>query len=144
MVQDPISSRLIFDSGVPHVYLPGYHVGAQLTISEPEMKNFVKGKGDIGNYLYYLYTEKNPLHQKFAIEDTYRRTWVIWDLINIAWIINPDWVPTTLTSTPVLDENLFWQKSNNRHVMREAYNINRDEIFIDFYKENCKMSTARW
>ena len=97
------------------------------------MKNFVKGKGDIGNYLYYLYTEKNPLHQKFAIEDTYRRTWVIWDLINIAWIINPDWVPTTLTSTPLLDENLFWQKSNNRHVMREAYNINRDEIFIDFY-----------
>ena len=135
LVQDPISSRLIFDSGVPHVYLPGYHVGAQLTISEPEMKNFVKGKGDIGNYLYYLYTEKNPLHQKFAIEDTYRRTWVIWDLINIAWIINPDWVPTTLTSTPVLDENLFWQKSNNRHVMREAYNINRDEIFIDFYNK---------
>lgn len=133
LVQDPISSRLIFDSGVPHVYLPGYQVGAQLTISEPEMKNFVKGKGDIGDYLYYLYTENNPLHKKFAIEDTYRRTWVVWDLINVAWLLNPDWVSTFLTSSPVLDDNLYWEKNEQRHLMREAYNVKRDEIFIDLY-----------
>ncbi len=135
LVQDPISSRLIFDSGVPHVYLPGYHVGAQLKISEPEMKNFIKGKGKIGDYLYYLYTEKNPLHKKFAIDDTYRRTWVIWDLINVAWILNPDWVPTILTSSPELDDNLFWKKSDNRHIMREAFDVKRDEIFIDLYNK---------
>ena len=135
LVQDPISSRLIFDSGVPHVYLPGYHVGAQLKISEPEMKNFIKGKGKIGDYLYYLYTKKNPLHKKFAIDDTYRRTWVIWDLINVAWILNPDWVPTILTSSPELDDNLFWKKSDNRHIMREAFDVKRDEIFIDLYNK---------
>ena len=139
LVQDPISSKLIYDSGVPHVYLPGYHVGAQLTISEPEMEKFVKGKGAIGDYLYYLYTEKNPLHKKFAIDDTYRRTWVIWDIINIAWLINPDWVPTFLTTSPVLNDELLWEKSDHRHLMREAFDVRRDEIFIDFYEKLNKL-----
>ncbi|MEP5731363.1 MAG: nucleoside hydrolase [Sulfitobacter sp.] len=132
LVQDVHASRLIFDSGVPHVYLPGYHVGAQLKISRPEMAAHVKGQGAIGDYLYHLYTN-NPLHDMFAIEDRARRTWVIWDIINIAWLINPDWVPTMLTTSPVLNEDLFWEKSDDRHLMREAHDVQRDEIFLDFY-----------
>ncbi len=132
LVQDLHASRLIFDSGVPHIYLPGYHVGAQLKMSLPEMKSFVKGRGAIGDYLYHLYTN-NPLHHMFAIEDTERRTWVIWDIIDIAWIINPDWVPSTLTTSPVLADDLHWQKSLSRHLMREAHDVQRDEIFRDFY-----------
>ncbi|WP_299737699.1 nucleoside hydrolase [uncultured Roseobacter sp.] len=132
LVQDVHASRIIFDSGVPHIYLPGYHVGAQLKISRPEMAQFVKGHGAIGDYLYHLYTH-NPLHDMFAISDAERRTWVIWDIINIAWLINPDWVPTHLTTSPLLDENLFWEKHAARHQMREAHDVQRDEIFLDFY-----------
>ena len=102
LVQDPLASRLIFDCGAPHVYLPGYHVGAQLKVSRPEMEAFVRGRSAIGDYLYQLYTG-NPLHDMFAIEDAARRTWVIWDIINIAWLLNPEWVPTRLTPSPVLD-----------------------------------------
>ena len=51
LVQDPLASRLIFDCGVPHVYLPGYHVGAQLRVSLPEMEAFVRGRSAIGDYL---------------------------------------------------------------------------------------------
>ena len=132
LVQDVPASRLIFDSGVPHIYLPGYHVGAQLKISLHEMEQHVKGRGAIGDYLYYLYTN-NPLHKMFAIEDTGRRTWVIWDIIDIAWLINPGWVPTYLTTSPILDEDLYWKKDESRHVMREAHDVQRDEIFRDFY-----------
>ncbi|WP_299503500.1 nucleoside hydrolase [uncultured Roseobacter sp.] len=132
LVQDVHASRIIFDSGVPHIYLPGYHVGAQLKISRPEMAQFVKGRGAIGDYLYHLYTH-NPLHDMFAISDAERRTWVIWDIINIAWLIDPDWVPTHLTTSPLLDENLFWEKHAARHQMREAHDVQRDEIFLDFY-----------
>ncbi len=132
LVQDPHASRLIFDSGVPHIYLPGYHVGAQLKISEPEMAAFVKGQGAIGDYLYHLYTN-NPLHEMFAITDAGRRTWVIWDIINIAWLINPDWVPTFVTPSPRLNDDLYWEKDNSRHLMREAHDVQRDEIFRDFF-----------
>lgn len=132
LVQDLAASRLIFDSGVPHIYLPGYHVGAQLKISLPEMETFVRGRGAIGDYLHHLYTN-NPLHKMFALTDTERRTWVIWDIIVIAWLINPGWVPTHLTTSPVLDDDLFWSKHDARHLMREAHDVQRDEIYLDFY-----------
>ncbi len=132
LVQDVHASRLIFDSGVPHIYLPGYHVGAQLKISRPEMEAFVKGHGAIGDYLHHLYAH-NPLHDMFAITNRAQRTWVIWDIINIAWLINPAWVPTYLTTSPILDADLYWQRDGSRHMMREAHDVQRDEIFLDFY-----------
>ncbi len=132
LVQDRLASKLVFDCGVPHVYLPGYHVGAQLKISLPEMETFVKGRGAIGDYLHHLYTN-NPLHDMYAIEDTDQRTWVIWDIIDIAWLLNPDWVPTIVTPSPVLNDDLFWEHPKGRHLMREAHDVQRDAIFMDFY-----------
>ena len=132
LVQDPLASRLIFDCGAPHVYLPGFHVGAHLRISLPEMEAFMRGRSAIGDYLYRLYAH-NPLRDLFAIEDTGRRTWVIWDIINIAWLLNPTWVPTRLTPSPVLTEALYWRHEPGRHLMREAYEVQRDDIFIDLY-----------
>ncbi|NNE89743.1 MAG: hypothetical protein HKN27_16875 [Silicimonas sp.] len=140
LVQDLHASRIIFDSGVPHVYLPGYHVGAQLKISRPEMEAFVKGRGAIGDYLWHLFTN-NPLHVMFAITDAPRRTWVIWDIICIAWLIDPDWVPTHLTTSPILDDGLYWRKDPSRHMMREAHDVQRDEIFLDFYDKLAAAAT---
>ncbi|GAB5447600.1 nucleoside hydrolase [Gymnodinialimonas sp.] len=140
LVQDVHASRLIFDSGVPHIYLPGYHVGAQLKISRSEMEAHVKGQGAIGDYLWHLYTN-NPLHEMFAISDRARRTWVIWDIINIAWLIDPDWVPTFETPSPILDQDLFWQRDPERHLMREAHDVQRDEIFLDFYNKLARAAT---
>lgn len=133
LVQDQLSSRLLFECGVPHVYLPGYHVGAQLTISLPEMREFVKGRGAIGEYLWHLYTN-NPLHTKYAITNTETKTWVIWDIINVAWLLDEAYVPTHVTPSPALDAKLYWQHDANRHLMREAYDVARDAVFEDFYK----------
>ena len=132
MVQDRLSSRLLFDCGVPQVYLPGYHVGAQLKISLPEMERFVKGQGAIGDYLHQLYTN-NPLHEMFAITGAEAKTWVIWDIINVAWLLDPAYVSTFDTHSPILDTDLYWRQDSSRHPMVEAYDLNRDAIFEDFY-----------
>ena len=134
LVQDVLSSQLLFECGVAHVYLPGYHVGAQLTLSLPDMKEFVKGRGDIGNYLYELYTN-NPLHKQRGVVDQTWRTWVIWDVINIAWMIEPSWVPSHVVSSPVLNNELYWRRDTESYPMREAYGVNRDAIFYDFFKK---------
>ncbi|MBI1173110.1 hypothetical protein GC209_17100 [bacterium] len=133
LVQDLPASRLLFDCGVPHVYLPGYHVGAQLKISLPEMEQFVKPHGRIGAYLHHLYT-CNPLHAMFAITGAATKTWVIWDIINVAWLFDATYVPTFLTTSPQLDADLYWQHPPHRHPMREAYDVNRDAIFEDLYR----------
>ena len=46
MEQNVLASQLLFDSGVPLVYLPGFHVGAQLRLSLPEVETWIRGKGD--------------------------------------------------------------------------------------------------
>ncbi len=132
LMQDEVSSRLLFDCGVPHVYLPGFYIGAQLTLSLPDMKEWVRGRGKIGDYLYHLYTH-NPIHKQRGITDHFARTWVIWDVINIAWMLNPDWVPSQIMHSPILTDDLHWQHDPSRHLMREAVGINRDAIFRDFF-----------
>ena len=133
LVQDKLASRLLFDCGVPHVYLPGYHVGAQLKISWPEMQQFVKPRGAIGDYLWYLYNN-NPLHEMFAISNQETKTWVIWDIINVAWLFDPSYVSIHTTTSPHLTEALYWEKGTDRHLMAEAFDVNRDLIFEDFYR----------
>jgi inosine-uridine nucleoside N-ribohydrolase len=133
LVQDRLASQLLFECGVPHVYLPGYHVGAQLKISYPEMEQFVKPHGAIGAYLWHLYTN-NPLHEMFAITDQKTKTWVIWDIINVAWLFDDNYVSVHETTSPTLNDDLYWEREGKRHLMSEAYDLNRDAIFEDLYR----------
>ena len=130
--QDVIASQVLFDCGVPHVYLPGFHVGAQLRLSLAEVERYVKGQGAIGDYLHDLFTH-NPLWSILHVDPTQPYSWVIWDLICIAWLINPAWVPSELVRTPRLQENLRWQSGPDRHLMREGHAVLRDEIFNDLF-----------
>lgn len=137
LVQDRLASQLLFECGVPHVYLPGYHVGQQLKISYPEMEQFVKGQGAIGDYLWQLYTN-NPLHEMFAIVDQKTKTWVIWDIINVAWLFDEGYVSTHMTTSPRLNDALYWEMDGMRHAMLEAYDLDRDKIFEDLYRTLAK------
>jgi len=130
--QDLHATRVLLGSGVPHVYLPGFHVGAQLRLSLPEMERWVRGRGAIGDHLFDLYTH-NPLWPLLGIDSFEAHSWVIWDLINIAWLIEPAWVPSSLVRTPALGDDTCWQAQPGAHPMREAYAVQRDAIFGDFF-----------
>ena len=108
------------------MYFPGFYIGAQLRLSLPEMEAWVRGKGGIGDYLHHLYTN-NPLHAQRGIRGHFGRSWVIWDMITIAWLLEPSWVPTELVATPTLDANLNWIPAvGPERLMREAHGIDRD------------------
>jgi purine nucleosidase len=130
--QDLAASQVLLDSGVPHVYLPGYHVGAQLRLSLPEIERYVQGCGPMGQYLHHLFTH-NPLWAIVGDQSHKPYSWVIWDVINIAWMLNPEWVHSELVRTPLLLPDKRWQAAPARHLMREAYAVQRDDIFQDFF-----------
>lgn len=134
--QDLLASRWLLDSGVPHVYLPGFHVGAQLRLSLAEMERHVQPGGAIGAYLHHLFTH-NPLWPLLGLQHLQDgrtpHSWVIWDVINIAWLLEPGWVPSELMRTPVLGDDKRWQRRGGRHWMREAHAVQRDAIFNDFF-----------
>ncbi len=130
--QDPHASRVLLNSGVPHVYLPGFHVGAQLRLSLAEMERHVRGRGAIGDYLHGLFTH-NPLWDIYEVDRGQPYSWVLWDVICIAWLLDPAWVPSDLVPTPGLGADLRWRAEPGRHMMREGYAVQRDAIFNDFF-----------
>ncbi len=94
--QDLHASRVLFDSGVPLVQIPCQPVASRLTTCLPEIERYVEGQGMLGDYLAKIYRE--------CMEDHFGKSRVIWDISTIAWLLNPAWVPTNLTHSPVLTE----------------------------------------
>jgi purine nucleosidase len=130
--QDPAAVRVVLGSGVPLVYLPGYHVGAQLRVSRWELDARLSGAGRIGAHLRALW-RRNPLAGWLGLGPDGADSWVLWDLINIAWLLDPATVPTWLTPTPRLAEDLRWQPDPGGVPMREAWGVQRDAIFGDLF-----------
>jgi inosine-uridine nucleoside N-ribohydrolase len=130
--QDLRASRVLVDSGVPLVYLPGYHVGAQLRLSRAEADRWLPRRGAIGGYLHRLFAH-NPLWTVYPPPPDEAYSWVIWDLICIAWLLEPGWVPSTLVATPGLGDDLRWIARQASHPMREAHAVDRDAIFRDLF-----------
>ncbi len=71
------------------------------------------------------------------------QTWVCWDFINFAWLIDPTWVPTRLVPMPTLDNELMWIEQSGTAVMLEATEIDRDAVFRDFFRKLDAHSSAR-
>lgn len=129
LAQDVPAARVLLDSGVPLVYLPGYYVGEELRVSRAEIAAHVAGRGPFGEYLHSLY-ERHPRGGHALGQSK-----VLWDLINIAWLLDPTWFSVHSVATPSLDKTLRWVAHGpGRHPMLEAIDVDRDEIFADFYR----------
>lgn len=125
LVQDIAASRVVFDCGVPLVHLPCHGVTSHLMTNMQEIEQYVQDRGAIGNYLCEIYRNYHP--------GLYARTKVIWDISATAWLINPKWVPTEITHSPILTDQMTWSFDGRRHFIRNATYIHRDPIFQDFF-----------
>ncbi len=124
--QDVPAARVVFDSGVPLVHIPCKNVAEHLRTTLPEMEAYVKGRGAIGDYLFGIY--------RAFIPDQYARSKVLWDISTVAWLNNPDWVPTVLAPSPVLRDDLTWGPTDaRRHVVRVATDVHRDDVYRDLF-----------
>jgi hypothetical protein len=123
--QDPEASRVIFDSGVPFVRIPVMGVCSHLHTTIPEIEKYVAGCGAIGDYL--AETVRGYHEEHFAWSK------VIWDISAIAYLLDASWTPSQLVHSPILTDQGTWSFDNRRHLIREAYHVNRDAIFRDLF-----------
>ena len=91
------------------------------------MRDYVKGRGPIGDFLYDTFEN--------CQKDQYAYSRVIWDIATIAYLINPDWVPTQIVHSPILTDQVTWSFSASRNFIRYAHAIHRDPIFKDLFKK---------
>ena len=53
----------------------------------------------------------------------------------ISWILNEEWTPTSIISSPILLDDKSWSFDENRHPIKIVYEIKRDLILQDFIKK---------
>jgi len=136
--QDINAAQVLFSSGVPLVYLPGFYIGQQLTLSQPDMEDWfaVAESGPIGKFLYEKYMN-NPLFNWYGIDpgNLIGRIWNIWDMINGSWLLNPSAVASRQVRTPKLYDNRLWVPDPNGQWMIEAYYTSYNSIFPNFVQK---------
>ena len=131
--QDVMASQVLFDSGVALVQVPTKNVSEHLRTTIPELAEHLRGHSRIGDYLYGQFLEYYAVRTRGKAPN---HPWskVIWDISVIGWLNNPDWVPSELVSSPVLTDDMEWETGSERHDIRVATNVNRDEIFADLFR----------
>ncbi len=125
--QDIMSSKILFDSGVPLIQLPTEPVTSHLLTTVPEIETYLQGQGAIGDYLVEIF--KDYQHDHYAWSK------VIWDISAIAYAINSSWFATEIRHSPILTDQMTYSTDNSRHFYRVATGLNRDRIFGDMFKK---------
>lgn len=123
--QDMYASHVLLDSGAPLVHVPCRNVTEHLRTTEAEVDRFVRGSGPVGDYLADIYTAH--------FSDHFARSKVLWDVGAVAWLVNPEWVPTAVVHSPLLTSSGTWSHDPRRHLIREALWADRDAIFADLF-----------
>ncbi|MFP4107406.1 MAG: hypothetical protein ACLFVU_15160 [Phycisphaerae bacterium] len=63
-------------------------------------------------------------------------------LAPIAWLLNSDWVRTSVCASPILTEEDTWQRDPDRHPIRVAEHIRRDGVFSDLFAKLDRLHQA--
>lgn len=122
--QDVGGAQVLFDCGVPLVLVPCKGVTSHLHSSVPEIERHVEPHGEIGAFLAMRFKEYSDNHIGWSKE--------IWDMAPVAWLLNPDWCPSVITSSPVLTDQMTWSIDRARHPIRYVTYVDRDPIMRDF------------
>jgi inosine-uridine nucleoside N-ribohydrolase len=125
--QDVGGAQVLFDSGAPVVNVPCMGVVSHLHSSVPEIEKYVEPYGEIGKFLAMRFKE--------YAEDGDYMGWSkeIWDMAPVGWLLDEEWAPSVLVSTPILTDNTTYSFDRGRHTMRYVTYIRRDPIFKDFF-----------
>ncbi|GHT28978.1 hypothetical protein AGMMS49574_04450 [Bacteroidia bacterium] len=131
LIQDVLAGQVVLNSGVPLVITPCRPVVSHFHTTLPELQHYLKGKNKLCDFLYDTvagYHENT--HDVWSKE--------IWDVVAVAWLINPDWIRTNLVHSPVLTDQVTYSVDRSRHFIRMAIFINRDAIFRDLFTKLAK------
>jgi purine nucleosidase len=129
--QDVVAAQVVFNSGVPFVVMPCRPVVSHFHTSIPELEHYLRGKNELSDYLLDIVIDYS------GGRDTWSK--VIWDVVAVAWLVNPAWVPTELVHSPILTDQVTFSTDHSRHFIRMASSLSRDAIFRDLFTKITSM-----
>ncbi|MNG33833.1 hypothetical protein D3C84_1201680 [compost metagenome] len=69
------------------------------------------------------------------MKEHFARSRVIWDVATIAYLVDQNWTPNDLIHSPIVSEDFRWSVDSSRHFIRYVNFIDRDQVFMDFFKK---------
>ncbi|MDE6998007.1 MAG: nucleoside hydrolase [Oscillospiraceae bacterium] len=156
LVQDMVSSQHILNCGVPLVLIPCQGVASHLSVTAPELKALLMGRSKVGDYLGQSVLDAlkpssgGPLFMKGytgGMDDvpvevckmyptkTTAPSRIVWDIATVGYVMNPNWTTSSLTPSPILNDDMTWDHDNSRHPIRLCYYLNRNPIFGDLFEK---------
>ncbi len=162
LMQDAMAARIVFECGVPLVWIPCMNVASLLSSTEDEVRRYLCGKNPLADYL--AQNVLDAFQSPEAAAGTmafYRRSYlrgredqpedyfngfaagsvpmawsrIIWDISTIAFLKNPGWCPSTLVEAPSVGDDLLWREPEDpRHLIRAVNYCHRDLIFGDMFQ----------
>lgn len=123
--QDVPAARVVFDSGAPVTLVPCLGVASHLLTTVTELESCIGGKNELCDALIDIVRGYSDDHFAWAKE--------IWDVSTIAYLIDPDWMPSRLVHSPLLTDDSHWAHDETRHLIRECYFCHRNPIFKDLF-----------
>ncbi len=131
LMQDVLAAQVILNSGVPLVITPCRPVVSHFHTTLPELRYYLKDKNKLSNYLLESVESYNSQQLEAWSKE-------IWDVVTIAWLVNPSWVHTNLVHSPILTDQVTYSVDQSRHLIRMATMLNRDAIFRDLFSKLTK------
>ncbi len=123
--QDVQAVKTIFESKVKLTITPCKNVASNLRTSIYELEHFLKGKGELCDYLCQRFYN-DGIH---GIQE--RR--IIWDISVIAYMINKEWFETEEISCPNINADTSYETTENNHKITIVNYLNVDKIFKDLF-----------
>jgi len=134
LIQDVAAARVIFGCGAPVVQLPCMGVVSAFTISESELRYWLKGKNKICDYL-----AENTIGEASSYASGKPWTRVIWDVTAVAWLLDGEFFAECLEKSPIPEYDGFYAFDRDRHLIKYIYHVNRDLLVEDLFKKLAEM-----
>ena len=132
--QDVPAAQVVFDSGVPLLWIPCMTVAELLLTSAPELEALSRNSGKLGEFL--VGRTRDYMAERKWMSKT------LWDISTVAAFTVPEAFYFTYLPTPVLQPDRNWQVKPGRHMLKMVRHINRDLVFADLFAKLDKFAAA--
>ena len=132
--QDVAAARLVLGCGAAVVLLPCMGVVSAFATTEPELREHLKGKNALCNYLYEATVAYTSARKKGICWSK-----PIWDVTAVAWLLDGEFMLDEIIQSPIPEYDLHWGQDKRRHPVRCVYHIHRDKLFSDLFQKLQKL-----
>lgn len=123
--QDVRAAQVIFDCGVPLVFMPCNFVSSHLITSMPELHTCLDHANPLCEYLVDIVGRYGRQHFAWGKQ--------IWDLAAIGYLMDAGWSTSALIPSPIITPQLTYSFDPRRHLIRAVRSVSRDDIFRDCF-----------